>query len=118
MARRNGCLIGCAVALVLGVGLVALLFVGVGKVMEVADKTLVAPSTYEAVRTGDPESEVRAKLPSGKTVLTSALKKGAPVQPAGSDCSWYLADTDADTVYRFCFKDDKLSEKVSYPMAE
>ncbi|MCX5193039.1 hypothetical protein OOK31_03880 [Streptomyces sp. NBC_00249] len=116
MAQRKGCLIGCGVALVLGVGaLVALLF-GVGKLVDVADKTLLDPKVYEAVRVGDAESEVRAKLPSGDSFAKSILKDGGPAEPAGSTCAWYLSTaegTDND-VLRLCFKDGKLVDKAEY----
>lgn len=115
MARRNGCLIGCLVAVVLGIGLLVLLLFGVGKVIDVADKTLVDPKVYEAVKVGDSETEVRAKLPSGETFVKQALKDGGPVAPAGAECSWYLSSAgDSDTVLRFCFKDGKLAEKADY----
>lgn len=117
MARRNGCLIGCAVAGVLGIGLLVVLLFGVGKVIDVADKTLVDHKVYEAVSVGDSETDVRAKLPSGESFVTSALKDGGPAVPAGSQCSWYLSDSgNGDTVLRFCYKDGKLAEKADYRM--
>ncbi|MCX4782585.1 hypothetical protein [Streptomyces sp. NBC_01264] len=115
MARRNGCLIGCAVAGVLGIGLLVALLFGVGKVMDVADKTLVDRKVYDAVSVGDSEAEVRGELPSGESFVTSALKEGGPAVPAGSRCSWYLSDSgNGDTVLRFCYKDGKLAEKADY----
>ncbi|CAM5636201.1 hypothetical protein SAVIM338S_06154 [Streptomyces avidinii] len=115
MARRNGCVIGCLVAVVVGVGLLVLLLFGVGKIADVADKTLVDPKVYEAVKAGDSETEVRGKLPSGETFVKQALKEGGPAVPAGSACAWYLSDSgDTDTVFRFCFKDGKLAEKAEY----
>ncbi|WP_328302026.1 hypothetical protein OG389_31675 [Streptomyces sp. NBC_00435] len=115
MARRNGCLIGCLVAGVLGIGLLVVLLFGVGKLVDVADKTLVDPKVYEAVKVGDSESEVRAKLPSGESFVKSTLKDGGPAEPAGSQCAWYLSSAgDSDTVLRFCFKDGKLAEKADY----
>ncbi|MFA7763645.1 MULTISPECIES: hypothetical protein [Streptomyces] len=120
MAQRKGCLIGCGVALVLGVGLLMALVFGMGKVLEMADKTLVDPAVYEAVKTGDAESEVRGKLPSGDSFVKSALKEGGPAEPEGSTCSWYISSGEAkngeETVLRFCFKDGKLAEKTQYPM--
>ncbi|MCX5381562.1 hypothetical protein [Streptomyces sp. NBC_00091] len=118
MAQRKGCLIGCGIALVLGVGLLVALFFGAAKVLDIADKTLVDPKVYEAVSVGDAESEVRAKLPSGDTFVKDALKDGGPAEPAGSVCAWYLssADTQAEDVLRFCFKDGKLAEKAQYRM--
>ncbi|MEV7521406.1 hypothetical protein [Streptomyces sp. NPDC091371] len=120
MAQRKGCLIGCGAALVVGVGLIAVLIFGVGKLIDVADKTLVDPSVYTAVKAGDAESEVRAKLPSGETFVKGALKEGGPVEPEGSSCAWYISSGDSkdgeETVFRFCFKDGKLAEKAEYPM--
>ncbi|MFF4261635.1 hypothetical protein [Streptomyces virginiae] len=120
MAQRKGCLIGCAVALVLGVGLLVAVVFGMGKVLDMADKTLVDPAVYEAVKTGDAESEVRGKLPSGESFVKDALKDGGPVEPEGSTCSWYISSGETkngeETVLRFCFKDGKLAEKTQYPM--
>ncbi|MFH7598780.1 hypothetical protein WDV06_27345 [Streptomyces racemochromogenes] len=118
MAQRKGCLIGCGVALVLGIGLLAALFLGVGKMLDVADKTLVDPKVYASVRVGDPEGEVRAKLPSGESFVKSALKEGGPAEPAGSVCAWYVSSDDkaSEEVLRFCFKDGKLAEKAQYHM--
>ncbi|MFJ6483400.1 MULTISPECIES: hypothetical protein [unclassified Streptomyces] len=120
MAQRKGCLIGCAVALVLGVGLLVAVVFGLGKVLDMADKTLLDPAVYEAVKTGDAESEVRGKLPSGESFVKSALKEGGPAEPEGSTCSWYMSSgaskNGEETVLRFCFKDGKLAEKTQYAM--
>ncbi|WP_405451424.1 hypothetical protein [Streptomyces erythrochromogenes] len=120
MAQRKGCLIGCGVALVLGIGVVAAVVFGMGKLVDVADKSMVDPAVYEGVKAGDAESDVRAKLPSGESFVKSALKEGGPVEPDGSTCAWYISTGDADmgkeTVLRFCFKDRKLAEKTKYPM--
>ncbi|MEU7728519.1 hypothetical protein AB0B78_25285 [Streptomyces sp. NPDC040724] len=120
MAQRKGCLIGCGVALVLGVGLLVAVVFGMGKVLDMADKTLVDPTVYESVKTGDAESEVRGRLPSGDSFVKGALKEGGPAEPEGSACSWYISSGDTkngeETVLRFCFKDGKLAEKTQYPM--
>lgn len=120
MAQRKGCLIGCGAALVLGIGLVAVLLFGVGKLVDAADKTLVDPTVYEAVKTGDAEGEVRGRLPSGDSFVKSALKEGGPMAPEGSSCSWYVSSAapkgGKETVFRFCFKDGLLAEKAEYPM--
>lgn len=120
MAQRKGCLIGCGVALVLGLGLVVALVLGAGKLLDMADKALVDPAVYEGVATGDAESEVRAKLPSGETFVKEALKEGGPAVPGGSTCSWYVSSGDPkggkETVFRFCYKDGRLAEKAAYPM--
>ncbi|MFJ8565761.1 hypothetical protein [Streptomyces sp. NPDC093514] len=120
MAQRKGCLIGCGVALVLGVGLIVALFFGVGKFLDMADKSMVDPAVYEAVKTGDAESEVRDRLPSGESFVKSALKEGEPAEPEGSTCAWYISSGEPkngeETVLRFCFKDGRLAEKAQYPM--
>lgn len=120
MAQRKGCLIGCGVALVLGVGLLVAVVFGMGKVLDIADKTMVDPEVYASVKTGDAESEVRGKLPSGDSFVKSALKEGGPAEPEGSVCSWYISGADTEigkeTVFRFCFKDGKLAEKTEYRM--
>ncbi|MDA5284489.1 hypothetical protein ACWGHM_28675 [Streptomyces sp. NPDC054904] len=118
MAQRKGCLIGCGVALVVGVGLAVALVLGGGKLLDIADKTLLDPKVYEAVRIGDNETEVRAKLPSGDSFVKEALKDGGPAEPTGSTCAWYLSSTDnsSSDVLRLCFKDGKLADKAAYRM--
>ncbi|MEU3724107.1 hypothetical protein [Streptomyces sp. NPDC031705] len=118
MAQRKGCLIGCGIALVLGVGALVALFFGASKVLDVADRTLLDPKVYEEVRVGDAEAEVRAKLPSGDTFVKDVLREGGPAQPAGSVCAWYLSAAEGKTedVLRFCFKDGRLAEKAQYRM--
>ncbi|UQX04036.1 hypothetical protein [Streptomyces sp. RerS4] len=117
MAQRKVWFIGCGVVLVIGVGLLAALAFGASKVLDMADKTLLDPKVYEAVRVGDAESEVRAKLPSGDSFVKDALKEGGPAEPAGSTCAWYVStSSSADDVLRFCFKDGKLAEKAQYRM--
>ncbi|MEV6953789.1 hypothetical protein [Streptomyces sp. NPDC051183] len=120
MAQRKGCLIGCGVALVLGVGALVLLLFGIGKLKDVADKAFLEPGVYQSVNVGDAEDAVRGKMPSGETFIKSALKEGGPAEPPGTSCSWYASGGDgkdaAETVYRFCYKDGKLAEKVQYRM--
>ncbi|MGW5849679.1 hypothetical protein ACWFQ8_17285 [Streptomyces sp. NPDC055254] len=120
MAQRKGCLIGCGAALVVGVALVVALFIGFGKILDVAGKTLVAPEVYAAVQVGDAEQAVRDRLPSGETFMKEGLKEGGPAQPGGSQCSWYMSNGESkggnETVFRFCFTDGKLAEKAEYPL--
>ncbi|MFD5506618.1 hypothetical protein [Streptomyces sp. NPDC059761] len=118
MAQRKGCLIGCGVALVLGIAAVGALLFGVGKVVDAAGKTMLEPGVYQSVNVGDPQDAVRARMPSGESFIKGALKSSGPAEPEGSVCSWYMsaADTEGETVYRFCFKDGKLAEKVEYRM--
>lgn len=120
MTQRKGCLIGCGVAAVVGVGVIAALAFGATKILDVADKTLLDPKVYAAVEVGRPEQEVRDRLPSGETFIKAGLKEGGPAEPSGSECAWYLSDGGAvggtETVLRFCFKDGKLAEKARYAL--
>ncbi|MFI5617284.1 hypothetical protein [Streptomyces sp. NPDC051567] len=118
MAQHKGCLIGCAVALVVGLGVLAALTFGAVKLVDMADKVLLDPKVYQEIEAGDTESQVRGRLPSGETVLKTGLKEGGPAEPQGSVCSWYLSSADAkggeETVFRFCFKDGRLAGKAEY----
>ncbi|MFI1970736.1 sensor histidine kinase [Streptomyces cinnamoneus] len=117
--KNNGCLIGCGVVLLIVAGLVAAALFGAGKLMEEADKGMIDPSDYASVHVGDPERQVRDRLPSGSSFLTSDVRGKIPAEPAGASCLALLSsDTSrgltTDTVYRFCFKDGKLSEKREF----
>ncbi|MFJ6793026.1 hypothetical protein [Streptomyces sp. NPDC091268] len=120
MAQRKGCLIGCGMALVLGVGALVLLVFAVGKMKDVADESLLDSGVYQSVTVGEAEEAVRTRLPSGETFVKGALKEGGPAEPVGSTCSWYASSGSgkdaAETVFRFCYKDGKLAEKVEYRM--
>lgn len=70
--------------------------------------------TFDAVRIGQPEAEVRAQLPDPEAAQTSAT--GLPVP--GEGCIDYQAslleimrDSPGSTVYRFCFRDGVLADK-------
>ncbi|MFJ5547958.1 hypothetical protein [Streptomyces sp. NPDC093225] len=115
MAQRKGCLIGCAVAGVLGTALLAVLGFGAVKLFGAVSENMLDPKVYAGVEVGDQESAVRAKLPSGESFVKDALKAGGPAEPQGATCSWYVADEGTgDQVFRFCFKDGRLAEKVQY----
>ncbi|MFD0382875.1 hypothetical protein ACFQ2B_12280 [Streptomyces stramineus] len=117
--KKNGLMIGCGVGLLILVGLAVALVFGVSKVMDEADKGMIEPSLYASVQEGDPEEQVRGKLPSGKSFLTSDVKDKGPAEPAGASCLSLLStDTSkgltTDTVYRFCFQGGKLIEKREF----
>lgn len=117
--KSNGCLLGCGIALLLLVALVVAGVFTMGKVIDEADKGMIDPSTYASVKVGDPERDVREKLPSGKSFLTSDAKDKIPAAPAGASCLTLLSTDDSrglsvDTVYRFCFKDGRLSDKREF----
>jgi hypothetical protein len=68
---------------------------------------------------GTAEQEVRDRLPSGDTIVTTGLHGKGPQEPAGSSCLVLMSsevgeDLDTEPVFRFCFKDGKLIEKKSY----
>ncbi|MFI9201230.1 sensor histidine kinase [Streptomyces sp. NPDC053048] len=117
--KRNGCLIGCGVGLLILVVLAVAAVFGIGMIVDETDKAVIDPSVYESVHTGDPERQVREKLPSGESFLTADIKDKLPADPAGTSClSLLSSDTSrgltTDIVYRFCFKDGKLSEKREF----
>ncbi|MCK7625892.1 histidine kinase [Streptomyces sp. RS10V-4] len=117
--RRSGAAIGCGVVAVTGALLLAAAVVGGIFLMGEADKAMIEPAQYDAVRVGRPEAEVRRKLPDGDSVLTGDLGRGAPPVPAGATCL-SLHSTEAGRswstlpVFRFCFKGGRLVEKKSF----
>ncbi|MFF4738222.1 sensor histidine kinase [Streptomyces sp. NPDC001262] len=116
--KSNGCVIGCGIALLILVGLAALAFLALGKTIEETDKAMLDRSVYDSVKVGEPEQQVRDRLPSGKSVFTADLKDKGPAQPAGASCLSLLSSEGSkgteDTVFRFCFKDGKLIEKREF----
>lgn len=117
--KSNGCLIGAVVGLLILVVLAVAAVFGIGAIVDEADKVMIDPVVYESVKVGDPERQVREKLPEGKSFLTSDVEDKLPAEPAGMSCLSLLStDTSrgllTDTVYRFCFKDGKLSEKREF----
>jgi signal transduction histidine kinase len=119
--KRSG--IGCGIVI-----LILLLLLVIGGVVAVillareVDKAMIEPKQYDAVKAGQPEAAVRAKLPSGKSFLASGLTKGAPPEPAGADCLTLLStatgsSSSREPVFRFCFKDGKLIEKKSFEIS-
>ncbi|MFF0628595.1 sensor histidine kinase [Streptomyces sp. NPDC004296] len=120
--KRSGIAIGCGVAAVV---LVLMMVAGVIAVLFLAgesDKAMIDPKRYDAVKVGQPEAEVRAKLPHGDSFLADGLDVGAPPQPKGANClalrsvetgsAWYR-----DPVFRFCFKDGRLIEKRAFEVS-
>ncbi|MFD6274371.1 sensor histidine kinase [Streptomyces sp. NPDC060209] len=120
--RGNGIAIGCGVAALIGVVVVAAVVVGGILLMREADKAMIEPKQYEAVKVGQSEAEVRAQLPRGDSFLNSAEVKDAPPEPEGSTCLTLLSTEfgsswDKEPVYRFCFRDGKLVEKQTFETA-
>ncbi|MFI0741846.1 sensor histidine kinase [Streptomyces sp. NPDC021100] len=119
LRRSKGCLAGCGVGVLVLLGLGVLLAFGAVALFEALDKSQVEPGTYRDVKVGSPESEVRDRLPSGRSFLTSGLDRKGPAAPAGSRCLSLLStdspkDMDKDRVYRFCFRGGKLIEKREF----
>lgn len=117
--RSSGIAIGCGVAALLALLLVAGLLVGGAFFMTEANKAMIEPKEYAAVKVGQSESTVRKQLPEGSTVLTVGLDKGAPPVPEGATClSLNSSETgsswEKEPVFRFCFKGGKLIEKKSF----
>nr|AWW87419.1 putative two-component system sensor kinase [Streptomyces sp.] len=103
-----------------GIGLLLVVAIAVGGwfLVQEADKAMIDPREFNAVRVGQSEAEVRDRLPDGKSFLAQDLTKGAPPEPAGSTCltlmSTEIGGWDTEPVFRFCFKDGELIEKKSF----
>ena len=117
--RGSGIAIGCGVAALIAVLLLAALIVGGVFLFREADEAMIEPKQYDAVTVGQSEAEVRRQLPDGDSFLTSGVEKGAPPVPEGARCLTLLSTEfgsswDAEPVFRFCFKDGELVEKKSF----
>ncbi|MFI5520713.1 sensor histidine kinase [Streptomyces platensis] len=117
--RSSGIAIGCGVAALLVLLLVAGLLVGGAFLLTEVNKAMIDPKEYAAVKVGQSESTVRKQLPEGSSVLTADLDKGAPPVPEGAKClslnsSELGSSWEKEPVFRFCFKDGKLIEKKSF----
>ncbi|WP_250288157.1 sensor histidine kinase [Streptomyces atroolivaceus] len=120
--RGNGIAIGCGVvALVAVVLVIAVVVAGVFLVRE-ADKAMIEPGQYDAMKIGQSEASVRDRLPDGDSFLNTGPGDGAPPEPDGAQCLTLLSTEigsswDAEPVFRFCFRDGKLIEKKSFETA-
>ncbi|MEU9611589.1 histidine kinase [Streptomyces sp. NPDC048209] len=117
--RGNGIAIGCGLAALAGVVLVGAVVVGGIFLMREADKAMIEPKQYEAVKVGQSEAEVRAQLPSGDSLMRPGSLADAPPAPEGSTCLVLLStelgsSMDTEPVFRFCFKDGRLIEKTTF----
>lgn len=116
--RSSGVAIGCGVAALLAL-LVAGPVVGGFFLASEADRAVIEPKEYRAMKVGQSEAEVRKRLPSGSSFIAGDLDKGAAPVPEGAQClSLMSSETssswETDPVFRFCFKDGKLIEKTSF----
>ncbi|MFF0591466.1 sensor histidine kinase [Streptomyces sp. NPDC003781] len=115
MSSRKNTALGCvltAVGLVVSVG--ALLIWGVYELLDEVESGVIPASVYESAEVGDAEADLRKQLPDGDSLLTDGVEKDGPPLPEDAVCEHFI-DEVADTVYRFCFRDGKLSSKESYP---
>jgi signal transduction histidine kinase len=117
--RGNGIAIGCGVVALVAVVLVIAVVVAGFFLMREADKAMIEPAQYDAVKTGQSEESVREELPDGDSFLNTGPGDNAPPEPDGARCLTLLSTDigsswDAEPVFRFCFKDGKLIEKKSF----
>lgn len=114
MSSRKNVALGCALtAVVLVVGVGALVVWGVSQLIDEVEKGVIPASVYESARVGDAEADLREKFPEGGSLLTEGVEKDGPPLPEDATCEHFVDDED-DIVYRFCFRDGKLSSKESY----
>ncbi|MFH8709575.1 sensor histidine kinase [Streptomyces rubrogriseus] len=115
MSSKKNAALGCAAtAVVLVVGVGALLVWGVSKGIDELEKGAIPASVYESARVGEAEADLRGKFPEGGSLLTDGVEKQGPALPDDAACEHFV-DDEKDIVYRFCFRDGKLTSKVSYP---
>ncbi|MFI6765934.1 sensor histidine kinase [Streptomyces sp. NPDC050355] len=119
----RGIAVGCGVAALVALLLVIVAVLGLVVAAGEADKAMIEPKLYDTVTVGQPESEVRKKLPDGASFLTEGLEKGAPPVPKGAKClslnsTEFGSSLDKSPVYRFCFRDGKLIEKESFEIKD
>ncbi|MET9659801.1 histidine kinase [Streptomyces sp. NPDC006510] len=122
MSRKNGSgiAIGCGMAVLISL-LLVIAAVGVGGyvLLDKAEKARIEPKQYDAVKVGQSEAEIRKQLPKEDPFLTDGLEMGAPPVPEGAKCLSLTStessnNPDMEPVFRFCFKDGKLTEKKSF----
>ncbi|MFD4136689.1 sensor histidine kinase [Streptomyces goshikiensis] len=122
-SRAGGVAMGCGIAFAAGALLLVVLGVAVVLMVGSFKDGMIDREEYDAVRIGTAEQEVRDRLPSGDSVLTSGLDRKGPTRPAGSECLAFLAadgpsDLGKDLVFRFCFTDGKLVDKQAYEVKQ
>ncbi|WP_323379402.1 sensor histidine kinase [Streptomyces durbertensis] len=113
--RWRGCL---PVVLVAGLLTVSLLIAGLLWLFTEINNGLVTREQYHSVQVGQPEDEVRERLPKG-TGLGDVLDAEQKKRPRGSECLVMFAEDSLNkdgsgSLARFCFRDGKLVEKLSF----
>ncbi|MEU3543368.1 sensor histidine kinase [Streptomyces paromomycinus] len=116
--RRSGFAVGCGLAagVVVVLGLVTAW--GAVELFKAMEESSVAPATFERLKTGAPEDEVREQLPA-ESFLNSELNDQGPAKPEGARCETFASDEPSEDwaqerAFRFCFKDGKLVEKQTF----
>ncbi|CAM5640200.1 histidine kinase OS=Streptomyces rimosus subsp. rimosus (strain ATCC / DSM 40260 / JCM 4667 / NRRL 2234) OX=1265868 GN=SRIM_020955 PE=4 SV=1 [Streptomyces rimosus subsp. rimosus] len=117
-ARHRGFAVGCGLAAGVVVVLGVLAAWGMVELFKAMEDGSVSPDTYEQLRVGQAEAEVREQLPPGSFV-NSDLNSQGPAKPAGASCETFAStetsgDWDEEKAFRFCFKDGKLVEKRTF----
>ncbi|WP_455713732.1 sensor histidine kinase [Streptomyces uncialis] len=119
--RFSGVGLGCGITAgaVLAVGL--LIVAGFVLLVRSMSDEMVSAATYDALRVGTSEKEVRELLPDGEHFLHEDIrqKDEGPAVPAGASCLVVVSEEmssswSTEAVFRFCFKDGRLIEKKSY----
>ncbi|MEV3869743.1 histidine kinase [Streptomyces sp. NPDC049906] len=119
--RLSGFGLGCGISVACVVAGLAAVVVGVVLLVRIGNEELVTPSTYQQIRVGTPEQEVRDRLPSEDNFVHLGLggRDGAPAEPADATCltlssSGTSSSWGTEAVFRFCFRDGTLIEKKSF----
>ncbi|MFE4633049.1 sensor histidine kinase [Streptomyces sp. NPDC056773] len=116
--RSGGVALGCGIAVAAVVVLLIVIGAAVALLIGSVGDATIDRGEYDAIQVGEPESEVRSRLPSGDSILTDGLERKGPPRPQGAACLALLSDESSelgsDKVFRFCFKDGKLVEKQAY----
>jgi signal transduction histidine kinase len=123
--RTKGCLAGCGIvlAVLLVIGVAG--FFGISKLVNQVGSNLVSRSAYDSVQLGQSETAVRQELPSGRSLLITALDGKLPADPPGQTCLDLMAEGTpqkpllgkVQTVYRFCFQGGRLVGKREIDVA-
>ncbi len=117
-ARRRGFAVGCGLAASVVVVLGLVTAWGTVELFKEMEESSVSPGTFERMRTGAPEAEVREQLPE-ESFLNSGLNDQGPAKPEGARCETFAStepssDWEEERAFRFCFKDGKLVEKRTF----
>ncbi|MGW7460441.1 sensor histidine kinase [Streptomyces sp. NPDC054797] len=120
--RTGGVALGCGIAVAAVVLLVIVIGAFAVMVIGSVDDAMLDRDEFDAVQVGDSEQEVRGRLPSGESILTSGMDRKGPPRPPRSSCVTLLSTEETelttDRVFRFCFRDGKLVDKQAYEVKQ